>query len=197
MSMKRLMIATQAGAIAALMGTAAFAQVSVETPEGTTATIPEAALEGQAPVATTDETGYELLAQSANDEVIISSLEGQGFSNIVIEREGTTLTVTAERDGTPLELIYSTATGRLISIDGVPVGPTEGDFVVIDTPAEEAAAGAAPVDTVGHGEQGIPGETDGREPDNDGGADLSDPGAEDGEDSAETDGVADTDGGDS
>lgn len=151
-TMKSTLIAGKAAALAMLLGTAAYAQVSVDTPEGTTVTVPQSAVEGQAPVATTADTGYEVLAQTANDEVIISSLESQGYSSVTIARDGTVLTVLAERDGQPIELIYSTATGRLISVDGVPVGPSESDFVVIDG----AVAGDAPAPAMADpGEPGV------------------------------------------
>ncbi|MFN3275801.1 MAG: hypothetical protein ACK41U_14155 [Paracoccus sp. (in: a-proteobacteria)] len=147
-TMKSTLIAGKAAALAMLLGTAAYAQVSVETPDGTNVTVPQAAIEGQAPVATTPDTGYEVLAQTANDEVIVSSLESQGYTSVMIARDGTVLTVLAERDGQPIELIYSTATGRLISVDGVPVGPSESDFVVIDG-AVQGEAPTPPAATTG------------------------------------------------
>ncbi|MFN3525725.1 MAG: hypothetical protein ACK4YU_06515 [Paracoccus sp. (in: a-proteobacteria)] len=208
-SMKSALIAGKAAALATLMGTAAFAQVSVETPAGTDVTIPQSALEGQAPVATTPDTGYELLAQSANDDAITMSLEAQGFTSIAILRDGTVLTVTAERDGEPTELVYSTATGRLVSVDGIPVGPSESDFVVIDGATEGTApatatggvtdtgvGGAADSGIVNAPEPGVPGETDGGEPDPDAtdGTDASDPDAAEGMDGTEAEGGAETDG---
>jgi hypothetical protein len=193
-SMKSALIAGKAAALATLMGTAAFAQVSVETPAGNDVTVPQSALEGQAPVATTGETGYELLSQSANDEAITASLEAQGFTSVEIMRDGSVLTVTAERDSEPTELIYSTATGRLVSVDGIPVGPSESDYVVVE--GDDAAAdGAAPAEVPAMGSGGdsvndlpgtsqpdVPGATDGDEEDTTGGTDASDPGADEGMD---------------
>lgn len=224
--MKSAMLAGKAALIATLLGSAAYAQVSVDTPAGNNVVVPETALEGQAPVATTSETGYETLAQNANDEAIRNALESQGFTNILITRDGTTLTVTANRGDEMVELVYSTATGRLIAVDGVPVGPDEADFVVIDDPAAMPTQTDQPMDTVGRGgttqpglpgetdggepvtmpgedatpalpdavQPGIPGETEGGEPDATIGTDASDPGAAGGEDAADVEGVADTDG---
>lgn len=209
-TMKSTLIAGKAAAVAMLLGSAAYAQVSVDTPEGTTVTIPQSAIEGQAPVATTSDTGYELLAQAANDEVIINSLESQGFSSVVIARDGTVLTVLAERDGEPIELVYSTATGRLISVDGVPVGPSESDFVVIDgpvegtMPAQNGAAATADTGTdseagvVGTGEAALPDEapadeaTDEAETPEDGADDVADDAADDATDDSAGEGT-DTD----
>lgn len=232
--MKSALVAGKAAVIATLLGSAAYAQVNVETPAGNSVAVPETALEGQAPVATTAGTGYETLAQDANDEAIRNALESQGFANVLITRDGTTLTVTADREGEMVELVYSTATGRLITVDGVPVGPDEADFVVVDEPGTLPAEPGQPVDTVGNGEPavqpgvggtqpglpgetdggepeatpdtggnltapdatqpGLPGETEGGEPDADIGTDLGDPGAADGEDAADVEGIADTDG---
>ncbi|MGP9803735.1 hypothetical protein [Paracoccus sp. NSM] len=165
--MKSAMIAGKAALVATLLGSAAYAQVSVDTPAGNTVDVPETALEGQASAATTADTGHEALAQAANDEAIRNALESQGFGNVLITRDGTTLTVTADRAGEMVELVYSTATGRLITVDGVPVGPDEADFVVIDDPATAPADQTPPADTVGNGgttQPGLPGETDGGEP---------------------------------
>lgn len=180
--MKSAMIAGKAALVATLLGSAAYAQVSVDTPAGNNVVVPEAALEGQAAVATTADTGYETLAQNANDEAIRNALEAQGFGNVLITRDGTTLTVTADRGDEMVELVYSTATGRLITIDGVPVGPDETDFVVMDDPATLPAEANQPVDTVGAGgttQPGLPGETDGGEPTTlpDGDATLTSPDA--------------------
>ncbi|MBV0891778.1 hypothetical protein KTN05_07935 [Paracoccus sp. Z118] len=58
------------------------------------------------------------MEQIANDQAVIDTLLAQGFSDIVIDRDGTLLTVTAVRGASPVELVYQTASGRLVSIDG-------------------------------------------------------------------------------
>lgn len=51
--------------------------------------------------------------------MIAEALSAQGFSDISMQREGPILTIKAQRAGQPTELVYSTANGRLVSVDGV------------------------------------------------------------------------------
>lgn len=56
--------------------------------------------------------------QMANNESIAQVLLAQGFSDVKILREGSLMTVTAQRDGQPIELVYSLIEGALISVNG-------------------------------------------------------------------------------
>ncbi|WP_112874015.1 hypothetical protein [Paracoccus endophyticus] len=58
------------------------------------------------------------LEQMANNEAVAGLLLAQGFRDVEIDRDGVLMTVTAQRDGVPVELVYNTSTGRLIEQDG-------------------------------------------------------------------------------
>ena len=106
-------------AAATLMATGAIAQTAeVVTPDNTVV-VPEAALEAQASEGFVVETDYPMLESVENNEMVAETLIAQGYTDVVISREGPILTVNAQRAGTPIELVYSTANGRLISVDGV------------------------------------------------------------------------------
>ena len=82
--------------------------------QGTAATpvpgSPAAVVVAGAPVPTVE--------QMANNEAVAELLLAQGFRDVEIDRDGVLMTVTAERDGVPVELVYNTSTGRLIEQDG-------------------------------------------------------------------------------
>ncbi|SCY78016.1 hypothetical protein [Paracoccus tibetensis] len=116
--LKAVLIGGKTAALAALLATTAAAQTAVPTPEGNVVVIPEAALEAESRSVLV-ESDYPVLTSFDNDQVIAETLIGQGFTNVVINRTGPILTITATRDGVPIELVYSTANGRLMSVDGV------------------------------------------------------------------------------
>lgn len=117
-SLKLAMIGGKAAALAALMATTAGAQQAVPTPEGNVVVIPDAAIQPETS-GSIPEIGYATLTSFDNDQVVAETLIGQGFTNLVINRTGPLMTVTAQRDGVPTELVYSLANGRLMSVDGV------------------------------------------------------------------------------
>lgn len=118
---KFVLLGGQAAALSVLLGTTALAQEEtvVETPEGNSVTVPEAAETTESPIGTITETDYPILEQWENDEAVAKTLVSQGYTNIHILREGALMTVTAQRDGQPIELVYSVANGSLVSVDGV------------------------------------------------------------------------------
>lgn len=117
-SLKLAMVGGKAAALAALMATTAGAQQTVPTPEGNVVVIPDAAIQPETS-GSIPEIGYATLTSFDNDQVVAETLIGQGFTNVVINRTGPLMTVTAQRDGVPTELVYSLANGRLMSVDGV------------------------------------------------------------------------------
>lgn len=116
-SLKLAMVGGKAAALAALMATTAGAQQTVPTPEGNVVVIPDAAIQPETS-GSIPEIGYATLTSFDNDQVVAETLIGQGFTNLVINRTGPLMTVTAQRDGVPTELVYSLANGRLMSVDG-------------------------------------------------------------------------------
>ncbi|MDQ1898988.1 hypothetical protein RAH32_00810 [Paracoccus sp. WLY502] len=108
-----------AGASGLFLATASLAQTVVETPGGNTAVVVDPALQPQPPVGAVAVPAFPLPEQINNDQVVIETLLSQGFTNIHILREGAIMTITAQRNGQPTELVYSIANGTLISVDGV------------------------------------------------------------------------------
>lgn len=143
--LKTMLAGGKAAALAAVLATGAAAQETVPTPEGNVVLVPEAALEADSP-SVLPESGYMTLTSFENDQVVAETLIGQGFTNVVINRTGPIMTVTAERDGVPTELVYSTANGRLMSVDGVPF-PHPADAAAATERGSGAAAVADPVAT--------------------------------------------------
>lgn len=111
-----------AAILAATMGSGALAQTAtvVETPDGQTAILPEAAVEsdGVSPVATAAPSDYPIFNQDMNDQTIADTLLAQGFGDIYILRDGSLMTVTASRDGDDIKLLYNLVEGRLIEVNG-------------------------------------------------------------------------------
>nr|WP_111300250.1 hypothetical protein [Paracoccus saliphilus] len=134
-SFKSLLIGGRLAATAALLATSAVAQTtSIDTPQGNTVVVPDQALEEQSGASFVAESDYPRLESMENNQIIADSLIAQGYSDVFISREGPILTVTAQRDSMPIELVYSTANGRLISVDGVETrapakGASAGDTV--------------------------------------------------------------------
>lgn len=195
---KALLVGSQI-AVTSLMATTAIAQTTqIETPQGSTVIVPDNALEDEPSGGFVTEGDYPRLESIENYEAIAETLSDQGYSDIFIQREGPILTVTAQRAGVPTELVYSTANGRLVSVDGVetrvdPEGSSAGD----DAGQAEAGASDAGDDS---DTPDTPGGDDGASEDSagdngaDGGSDAGDGGADtgsDGSDGGEADGGSD------
>ena len=157
-SLKLAMVGGKAAALAALMATTAGAQQTVPTPEGNVVVIPDAAIQPETS-GSIPEIGYATLTSFDNDQVVAETLIGQGFTNLVINRTGPLMTVTAQRDGVPTELVYSLANGRLMSVDGV----------AFQHPADAAAAAEPGAGSSGATAAGMTGDDD-----DDGGDDAAD-----------------------
>lgn len=188
---KALLVGSQIAATS-LMATAAIGQTTqIETPQGSTVIVPDNALEEEPSGGFVAEGDYPRLESIENYEAIAETLSDQGYSDIFIQREGPILTVTAQRAGVPTELIYSTANGRLVSVDGVetradPEGSSGGDD------AGQAEAGASD----GEGSSDTPDSPGGDDGASEGSAgdDAADGGADtgsDGSDGGEADGGSD------
>ncbi len=107
------------GATGGFLAMPTLAQTVVETPGGNTAVIVDPALQPQPPVGAVAVPAFPLPEQIQNDQVVIETLLSQGFTDIHILREGALMTVNAQRNGQPTELVYSIANGSLVSVDGV------------------------------------------------------------------------------
>lgn len=209
---KALLMGTQIAA-ASLLATTAIAQTTqVDTPAGTTVIVPDAALQEEPSAGFVREGDYPRLESIENYEAISETLSAQGYSDIYIQREGPILTITAQRAGVPIELVYSTANARLVSVDGVETRPeAEGssanDIVGAATGSEtttgtdqdgatdgEDAAGGDGTDAGGDAGTDAGGEADGGDT---GGSDAdggSDGGSNGGSDGGESDGGSDSNG---
>lgn len=88
------------------------AVVTVPTPRSMSAATPEVA----APPA-----GAPVLTSFQNDQAVSEALIAQGYSDVRISHDGTLMTVNAQRDGKPIELVYQTTTGQLVKLNGQPV----------------------------------------------------------------------------
>ncbi|TJZ92639.1 hypothetical protein FA743_07180 [Paracoccus gahaiensis] len=148
---KALLRGTQIAATASLLATTALAQTTtIDTPQGNSVIVPDDALEEQPSGGFIRESDYPRFESIENYQAIADTLTGQGYSDIFIQREGPILTVTAQRAGVPIELVYSTANARLVSVDGVetraePEGSSAGDLAGAPTgsgttPGEDATA---------------------------------------------------------
>ena len=188
---KALLVGSQIAATS-LMATAAIGQTTqIETPQGSTVIVPDNALEEEPSGGFVAEGDYPRLESIENYEAIAETLSDQGYSDIFIQREGPILTVTAQRAGVPTELVYSTANGRLVSVNGVetradPEGSSGGDD------AGQAEAGASD----GEGSSDTPDSPGGDDGASEGSAgdDAADGGADtgsDGSDGGEADGGSD------
>lgn len=118
---------------ATLAATPVFAQTAVVPVEGT----PTPA------VIVTDWPSFKP-DQMANNESIAQVLLAQGFSDVKILREGSLMTVTAQRDGQPIELVYSLIEGALISVNGETVRTeSQKEAFGRETSGDKAASGMA------------------------------------------------------
>lgn len=173
---KPMMLALATGKVAALsamLPLSAGAQAVVDPPGAPAAVVPPAVMnENPAPA------DYPLIDRTANDQAIAESLLAQGFSNVHILREFSTLTVNAQRDGQPIQLKYSLTRGLLLEVNGVAVPQAPEETGSSDN---GAAAGAAAGDDAGAGDTG--GDDAGADDGADDGADGSDAGDSDGSDS--------------
>ena len=119
-SIKTLVQAGRGVAVLALLAGPAMAQTTViATPQGNDVLVSERALDTDQPKGLEWADDYPVLEQVENNDAIIDMMIGQGFSDLKILRKGQMLTITGQRDGVPTELVYSTANGRLLSVDGV------------------------------------------------------------------------------
>ena len=196
---KALLLGTCIATTASLLATTGMAQTTIiDTPQGNSVVVPDDALEAQPSGGFIRESDYPLFESLENYQAIADTLSDQGYSDIFIQREGPILTVTAQRAGVPTELVYSTANGRLVSVDGVetradPEGSSAGD----DVGQAEAGASDAGDDS---DTPDTPGGDDGASEDSagddgaDGGSDAGDGGADsgsDGSDGGDADGGSD------
>lgn len=200
----------------ALMGTTALAQTGevvtgtttvVETPAQNTAVVPGVAVAPGSPVGAVSDPGYPLLEQLDNDQAIAQSLISQGFSDVHILREGAILTVNAQRNGQPTELVYSVANGSLVSVDSVelrdaPDQTGDGQSAAIGADGDTGDGsdeGAGEGDDAGDGDasdsDGSDSDTGSDGSDSDGGSDGSSDGGSDG--GSDSDGSGGDSGGDS
>ena len=179
-SFTTVLMGSQALGLGVLLGSSALAQSGevvegnttvVETPLDNTAVVPGMAAEPGTPVGAVSRPDYPLLEQLDNDEAVAQSLISQGFTDIHILREGAIMTVHAERDGQPTELVYSIANGSLISVDGVELRAEP------DTTSNGETAAATSDDAP----DGNDGSNDGSDEDS-----GSDPGADDGSDDGDS-----------
>lgn len=127
-SIKTLMLGGKAAVIAALMAGTAMAQTTIiSTPTGNDVLATEDAMDAEASKGIVWADDYPVLEEVENNDAIIDMMIGQGFTDLKITRKGPMLTVTGQRDGVPTELVYSTANGRLVSVDGVETQDRSGD----------------------------------------------------------------------
>lgn len=127
-SIKTLMLGGKAAAIAALMAGTAMAETTIiSTPTGNDVLATESAMDAEASKGIVWADDYPVLEEVENNDAIIDMMIGQGFTDLKITRKGPMLTVTGQRDGVPTELVYSTANGRLVSVDGVETQDRSGD----------------------------------------------------------------------
>lgn len=120
-TLKAGLIAGKIAALTAIGSTVAMAQsgaVVTPSPMAETAVIPADALKKEAPVGQAAYTGFPSFDQQMNDQAVADTLLAQGFSDIHIIRDGTLMTVTAQRDGKDIELLYNLVEGRLIKVNG-------------------------------------------------------------------------------
>ena len=127
-SIKTLMLGGKAAAIAALMAGTAMAETTIiSTPTGNDVLATESAMDAEASKGIVWADDYPVLEEVENNDAIIEMMIGQGFTDLKITRKGPMLTVTGQRDGVPTELVYSTANGRLVSVDGIETQDRSGD----------------------------------------------------------------------
>ena len=119
-SIKTLMLGGKAAAIAALMAGTAMAETTIiSTPTGNDVLATESAMDAEPSKGIVWADDFPVLEEVENNDAIIDTMIAQGFTDLKITRKGPMLTVTGQRAGVPTELVYSTANGRLISVDGV------------------------------------------------------------------------------
>ncbi|WP_411837758.1 hypothetical protein [Paracoccus sp. ME4] len=174
---KALMLGTTLTAGSLMAGTAIAQTTAVESPQGTTVIVPDDALEAAPAQGFVVEGDYPRLESIENYEAIAETLSAQGYSDIFIQREGPILTITAQRGGVPTELVYSTANGRLVSVDGVETRAEPEGSSANDTAEDPADAG-----TDGGTGTGDDGATDGGDGTDTGGTDGGDTGGDAGGD---------------
>ncbi|MFI0397122.1 hypothetical protein [Paracoccus jiaweipingae] len=181
-TLKAGLIAGKIAALTAIGSTVAMAQsgaVVTPSPMAETAVIPADALKKEAPVGQAAYTGFPSFDQQMNDQAVADTLLAQGFSDIHILRDGTLMTVTAQRDGKDIELLYNLVEGRLIKVNGERVDIEKG----------AGPDGGSSTPGVGGTQPTAPGDSDDGMDD----GDASDDGAPDGDTGSDDAGGDDTD----
>lgn len=122
-------------ALSIVLGSAALAQGTSDND----AIVPETAKVAKPTIGVVDDDVPAVPEKLENNEAVAESLISQGFTDIHILRQGAKMTVTAMRDGQPIELIYNVANGTLLSIDGQELDPkVEGDTGGGDSDMDDA-----------------------------------------------------------
>lgn len=213
-TLKSINMGGKFAAISLLIGGTALAQATVtETPEGAVVEaggdaiiVPESGLTTQSSVGIVAEGSYPVLEQWENDESVAKTLISQGFSDVHILRKGPYMTVSAQREGEPIELLYSVANGSLVAVNGEELRqPGEGSSAndKLSTTTDETTTDEGMTDgnttDEGAGDDGTDdGAGDGSTDDgmSDGSSDTGDTGG-DSTDGSDSDGGADSSGADS
>ncbi|MDP0927527.1 hypothetical protein Q0601_10120 [Paracoccus onubensis] len=184
--------AGKAAVLTVLLGSTALAQGSTDNE----AIVPEAAKTSEPNAGAVRDSDFPIPEQLDNNDAVIDTLISQGFTDIHILRKAAIMTVTAMRDGQPVELVYNVSNGTLVSVDGQELNPTTVDESGSGSSGTPTADATDPADP---GEDGDDGTADDGSPD-DG---TPDDGASDGtgddggpDDGASDDGSADTGGDD-
>ncbi|MDO5656965.1 MAG: hypothetical protein Q4G36_01385 [Paracoccus sp. (in: a-proteobacteria)] len=157
MKIEKLAPRLAASALAFGLALPAFAQDQVVTQPGASTPIVPAPAAEVSPVPTPGEVAmapewasrFPTLDQQQNNEQIAELLVAQGFSDITILREGSLMTITATREGEPLELVYNMIEARLIYINGERIlteeeqSPAQGSSDAAAAAADDASDNAA------------------------------------------------------
>lgn len=192
LSLKTLLKGGTMAAAMGLMAAPALAQTTTIDTPGSTVIVPDAALEAEPSQGFVLESDYPRFESLENYAAISEVLIAQGYSDVQILREGPILTVTAQRAGVPVVLVYSTANARLVSVNGVETRADPEDSSGTDvgpdaTGANPVGSGAGVVGDPDEAAEAVEAEQDADTPD-------ADAEADDGADAGADDG-ADTDGG--
>lgn len=189
--MKIEKLAPRLAASALVLGLAlpAFAQDQVVTQPGASDAVVPAPAAEVSPVPTPATvimapewaSHFPTLDQQLNNEQIAELLVAQGFSDITILREGSLMTITAQREGEPVELVYNMVEARLIFVNGERI-LTE-DEQAPAPGSSDAAASAPPADDAGDDDAGDDAADDADETD-DSSDDSTDDAADDSADSS-------------
>ncbi|RJE84826.1 hypothetical protein [Paracoccus onubensis] len=115
--------AGKAAVLTVLLGSTTLAQGSTDNE----AIVPEAAKTSEPNAGAVRDSEFPIPEQLDNNDAVIDTLISQGFTDIHILRKAAIMTVTAMRDGQPVELVYNVSNGTLVSVDGQELNPTTVD----------------------------------------------------------------------